>query len=681
MLRSIRSLNFRSCFRSWLLVLCLSLSVVVAPLRAERVMQPDAQGNATGQISSSVTDTAGRPLANITVYVYQDPTGTGDWQWVNYTYTDAAGAYTICCLVAGVYRLQFFSYSYYVEFYDNAATVATATDIIVAPSATIGNRNAQLAQKGRIRGRVTDQRGGPLLSIAVNAYYDPNDSGVWSLAAFAGTDSNGAYALEGLERGNYRIEFLGREGRLTGEFYQNAPTLETATTLKVQDNTIEHIDAQLAGATGRIGGVVTNENNEPLADADIKIYQDVDQNGDWEWMDSAVTAADGGYEVAALWDGAYRIEFSDSVFQYKNCPFQRYAIQYYANADTFATATTVAIQGGNTVTNINARLAAAGQIQGRVTDLDNNPIIGVRVVAISSPTSNVGCFSTVTDGNGVYALGTADGRFRLLFSTRAGLSPYISHTAEYYDNVASFEAASDIAVVARTIVSGINAQLAPAGTIRGVVTDRNGARLPQIKVTAYVTTTVDGQWQPFTTTETDAAGAYALAGVGGTDYRTVAYRVSFEDLRMPPQYHARSYPDADYPESGQDVRLLKYQEIYNINGVLPPFDAINLAPLAHDDRLLLLAEAGTNQWRSLGSVLTNDRDAEAEPLTTALVDLPRQGAVTLTIDGAVTYTPTNSVWISDTFTYRAQDQSHESNLATVNIFPVAAQLYLPVIVR
>ena len=169
--------------------------------------------------------------------------------------------------------------------------------------------------------------------------------------------------------------------------------------------------------------------------------------------------------------------------------------------------------------------------------------------------------------------------------------------------------------------------------------------------------------------------------MGGTDYRTVAYRVSFEDLRTPPQYHARSYPDADYPESGQDVRLLKYQEIYEINGVLPPFDAINLAPLARHDQMLLLAEAGTNQWHSLGSVLTNDRDAEAEPLTATLVDRPPQGALTLQLDGAFTYTPTNSVWISDTFTYRAQDQRHESNLATVTLVPVAAQLYLPVSMR
>lgn len=680
MLRPIHSPGLRSCFRSWLLVLCLSLSATVVPRAVERVMQPYPQGDATVQSSGVVADATESLLANITVYAYQDPTGTGDWKWVNYPYIDTAGAYTISGLSAGVYPFEFYSNSYYGEFYDDVATVGTATDIIVAPGAAVSNRNAQLAQKGRIRGRVTDQRGGPLQLIGVNAHYDPNDSGVWSLAAFASTDSNGAYALEGLERGNYRIEFLGREGRLTSEFYQNAPTLETATTLKVQDNTIENIDAQLAGATGRIGGLVTNENNEPLAEADIKIYQDADQNGAWEWLDSAVTDANGGYVVAALWDGAYRVEFSDSVFQYKNCPFLRYAIQYYTNVDNLAAATNVVIQGGNPVANINARLAVAGQIQGRVTDLDNHPIAGLWVVALNNQTGGMPCFSSPTAADGLYMVGAADGLYRIFFNTRRGFFD-ISHTWEYYDNVASVEAATDISVVTRTIITGIDAQLAPAGTIRGVVTDLNGARLPQIKVTAYDDTDGDGQWQLFAITQTDAAGAYAIPGVGNDTFNPVAYRVSFADLRTPPQYHAKVYVDAGYLENGQDILALGNHEIGEINIQLVPFDAMNLAPLAHDDTILLFQEEGRDQWYSVGSVLANDRDAEAEPLTALLVDLPRQGAVTLNIDGAVTYTPTNSIWISDTFTYRAQDQRQASNLATATIVPVINSFFLPVFRR
>ncbi|MFN8492769.1 MAG: carboxypeptidase regulatory-like domain-containing protein [Caldilineaceae bacterium] len=665
----------------FILILCISLSITAPPLQAETLLNSNTPGDATGQISGRVTDDEGHPLSGITTYAYQAD-GNGVWKEVNFGMTDATGAYTICCLAAGVYRVGFTSERYYSEYYDNVGSVQKATDLPVASGMTVTNINAQLAHKGRIRGRVTDKLGGPLRGIGVTVYSDPDNTGLWSVVDFGLTDNNGAYSIEGLAPGIYRIGF-GGYGGLTGEYYKNATAVEQATNIKVVQNaTVNGIDAQLAGPTGRIQGVVTNEANELLAEADIVVYQDADHNGAWEGVAREVTDANGVYIVPGLQDGVYRVEFSDIVYQWKNYPFQRYAVQYYNAMSTVAAATDVVIQAGNTVTNINARLAKAGRIRGRVTDLNNNPLSGIWVDALSSVTSAECCFASSTDANGVYEVGVANGVYRIFFNTRPGMSPYIAYTAEYYDNVASFEAATDLPVKEREVVAAIDAQLAPAGTIRGQVTDLNGVRLSQIKVTAYSAVGDSGLWTLFSTAVTDAAGAYAIPGVGGSDNSTsVTYRVGFEDLRTPPQYHAKVYRDTGYPETGEDILALNNQEVSGINVQLAPFASINLAPLAHPDRMLVFLDAQTKAWLSDGSVLANDRDAEAEPLNAVLVDAPSQGALTLNANGVFTYTPTASVWISDTFTYRAHDQSHASDLTSVTFFPGAGRLFLPVVMR
>jgi VCBS repeat-containing protein len=66
-------------------------------------------------------------------------------------------------------------------------------------------------------------------------------------------------------------------------------------------------------------------------------------------------------------------------------------------------------------------------------------------------------------------------------------------------------------------------------------------------------------------------------------------------------------------------------------------------------------------------VLDNDTDPDGNPLTAALVTGPAHGALTLNANGAFTYTPAANFNGSDTFTYRANDGTLDSGLATVTI--------------
>jgi VCBS repeat-containing protein len=106
-------------------------------------------------------------------------------------------------------------------------------------------------------------------------------------------------------------------------------------------------------------------------------------------------------------------------------------------------------------------------------------------------------------------------------------------------------------------------------------------------------------------------------------------------------------------------------------------NAVNTAPVAVNDSY------STNQGVALvvpaTGVLTNDTDAQSNLLTAILSAGPSHGTLTLNPNGGFTYTPTAGYTGSDSFTYRANDGSLNSNIATVsltinpgNTAPVAA---------
>src|SRR5207249_7993711 len=66
-------------------------------------------------------------------------------------------------------------------------------------------------------------------------------------------------------------------------------------------------------------------------------------------------------------------------------------------------------------------------------------------------------------------------------------------------------------------------------------------------------------------------------------------------------------------------------------------------------------------------VLSNDTDADNDPLTALLVSGPAHGTLGLSTNGGFTYTPTNNYNGPDSFTYRASDGQTSSSPATVSL--------------
>jgi VCBS repeat-containing protein len=93
---------------------------------------------------------------------------------------------------------------------------------------------------------------------------------------------------------------------------------------------------------------------------------------------------------------------------------------------------------------------------------------------------------------------------------------------------------------------------------------------------------------------------------------------------------------------------------------------VNDAPVANDDTYGV-AEGGTLNVVAPG-VLTNDTDAENNSLTAVVVTGPAHASsFSLNADGSFTYVHDGSEGATDSFTYKANDGSADSNVATVHI--------------
>ncbi|WP_193844447.1 Ig-like domain-containing protein [Flavobacterium hungaricum] len=100
--------------------------------------------------------------------------------------------------------------------------------------------------------------------------------------------------------------------------------------------------------------------------------------------------------------------------------------------------------------------------------------------------------------------------------------------------------------------------------------------------------------------------------------------------------------------------------------ILITVNAVNDAPVANNDGYTVL-EGGTLTVTTAAGILSNDTDIDGDSLTAVLVSGPANGTLTLNANGSFTYVHDGSETITDSFTYRANDGTASSNIATVTI--------------
>jgi VCBS repeat-containing protein len=93
---------------------------------------------------------------------------------------------------------------------------------------------------------------------------------------------------------------------------------------------------------------------------------------------------------------------------------------------------------------------------------------------------------------------------------------------------------------------------------------------------------------------------------------------------------------------------------------------VNDAPVAAADAYATNEDVPLTVPAAQG-VLANDSDVDGDALTAALVSGPAHGTLTLSSTGSLTYTPAADFNGTDSFTYKANDGTADSNVATVTV--------------
>lgn len=95
---------------------------------------------------------------------------------------------------------------------------------------------------------------------------------------------------------------------------------------------------------------------------------------------------------------------------------------------------------------------------------------------------------------------------------------------------------------------------------------------------------------------------------------------------------------------------------------------VNDAPLAVAEAIsVAVSGTATTLVGTATSVLSNDTDAENNTLTAVLVSGPTNGTLVLNANGTFSYTHNGSATTTDSFTYKANDGTADSNIVTVSI--------------
>jgi hypothetical protein len=150
-------------------------------------------------------------------------------------------------------------------------------------------------------------------------------------------------------------------------------------------------------------------------------------------------------------------------------------------------------------------------VHGVVTATDGQPLAGITVMAFAATDTWFPSATATTAADGSYEIpGLGDGQYRLFFRG-AG-----DRVAEWYDDSPTRAGATPVTVTGGDVVGGIDASLAVASTISGIVTGDGGEPLAGITVMAFAATDT---WFPSATATTAADGSYEITGLAAGSYR------------------------------------------------------------------------------------------------------------------------------------------------------------------
>jgi hypothetical protein len=495
----------------------------------------------SGSLSGTVTDAAGtlHGLAGVGVEV----TNQSSYTPVYSATTAADGSYTVTGLEARTdYQVHFLGsaatggssdatgyiaeYWHHVSQFDGLAP----TPVAVAPDVTTTGINAALVGGGAISGAVTDAAGTHQGLSNAEVYVT---SSLSRATGYSVTATDGSYTVKGLPAvTDYQVRFsgsaiVGGSADATGyigQVWQNQSVYGTPTPVVVTTGTTTSgISAALVGGAA-ISGTVTDAGglHHGLANVVVSVYSASPGSG---W---STTSADGSYIVTGLPAGAdYEVCFGAADGTGGSSDASGYFDQCWKNqvsgTATPGTPTPVVVTPGANSAGIDAALAAAGAISGKVTDAGTSH--GLANVGVSVYTADMfgggGYATTTVDGSYTVKGLTAGTDYQVCFyasGATGGSADAIGYGDQCWQNQQPGSGSlTPVAVTLGATSAGIDAALVGSGAVSGTVTDAAGTHqgLANVWVSLSSPSTLAGG-----SAMTAADGSYTVTGIpAGADYQ------------------------------------------------------------------------------------------------------------------------------------------------------------------
>ncbi len=424
----------------------------------------------TAQISGTVTNAAGQPVAGLRISVWSMG-GNNNYDSIT---TLEDGSYTATRLVPGDFRVYADtenSYEnpdakfYIKQYYSGRSSPYFADLIHVEEGDSVDGIDIGLTLGGILSGVVSNAGGYAAGNVQVYAW--PAGADIYSggsidiMTAYSGSD--GSYQLKGLPRGPYRIQSWGDSyyGR-AGSFYDRKLAFEEA---DVVDLTVtnEYVGVcPLVYSQARLTGTVRNIDEWGLEE--VSVYA-LSTNGTVVGRDNGTDWA-GNFLISGLAPGTYVVY---AVPAYHNQDFGgSYAPTYYGSS-SFAGATRITLAAGETRSGLNMIVSTvSGAISGRVTRAcDGVALADVSIYAWTIGNTAVRISSAYTDANGTYLLRAIPSGS---YFVQAYLNESDGYARQYYSNKTS-RALANVVSVGTGTKTGINfavPEIAPIYYVTGM---------------------------------------------------------------------------------------------------------------------------------------------------------------------------------------------------------------------
>ncbi|MFF2031050.1 beta strand repeat-containing protein, partial [Arthrobacter sp. NPDC058192] len=502
-------------------------------------------------ISGKVTAPVGVDLSN--AYVGASPAAQEGSRETRTATFAPDGSYKITGLRAGPYKLQFSGWNTGAldQWYKNAASFDAATAVTVATGQDLTGVNATLVKGATISGKVTVPAGVTVSTIQVSTWLA---SSMTRVNQYVNAAPDGSYKIVGLPAGSYRLQFSAWNTGAVEQWYQNADSPYKARPVTVTNGQdLTGVNVTLAkGAT--ISGKVTAPAGVSPSGMFVLASPAVSQDQNPSYYGSV--GLDGSYKIIGLPAGSYKLAFRAGSGGATD--------QWYKNASSSDTATSVTVTAGQDLAGINATLLKGATISGKVTappgvELSKAPMKGgavtattVQVYAAGSSTSMVAQGNVNPDGSYQVA-GLAAGSYKLFISN------YNTGAADqWYDKAASFTTARILTVAAGQALTGVNPVLIKGSTVSGKIAGGGATGTPVSILNSAGTVVKNGY--------ADAAGTYSINGLAAGSYKVAFNRASGSSLGEAQFYNNK--PESAGSSAAQFVTVGANASVSNINATL-----------------------------------------------------------------------------------------------------------------